>query len=130
MLGSRIALFEASLPTGLRMPDNDSEKRTREVAHAIWEQEGRPEGRAERHWRMAEIAVEAVEPSGHDSSYTIAEAIRSLATAEDDEREFIEHGLGAREALQAVENALVDARHDHFVMDTERWVWVGAKRVR
>jgi hypothetical protein len=112
------------------MLDNDSEKRTREVAYAIWEQEGRPEGRAERHWRMAEIAVEAVEPSGRHSSYTIAAAIRSLATAEADDRQSVEHEFGAREALQAVENALVDASRDHFVMETERWVWVGAQRVR
>ena len=26
----------------------------RERAYAIWEREGRPEGRAEQHWRMAE----------------------------------------------------------------------------
>jgi hypothetical protein len=112
------------------MPNNESDKRTRDIAYAIWEQEGRPEGHAERHWRMAEIAVEAVEPSDRHSSYSIAAAIRSLATVEEDNRQLDEHGFGAREALQAVENALVNARHDHFVVDTERWVWVGAERVR
>ena len=39
----------------------DREKRTRELARAIWEQEGRPEGQAERHWQVAEKAVEAME---------------------------------------------------------------------
>ena len=29
------------------------EARVRELAHQIWESEGRPEGQAERHWRMA-----------------------------------------------------------------------------
>ena len=37
------------------------EERIRELARAIWEQEGRPEGQSERHWRMAEKAVEADE---------------------------------------------------------------------
>jgi hypothetical protein len=41
------------------MPGDDREHRIRELAHAIWEQEGRPEGQAERHWRMAEEAVKA-----------------------------------------------------------------------
>ena len=36
---------------------NDDEQRIRELAHSIWEQEGRPEGQAERHWRMAEAAI-------------------------------------------------------------------------
>ena len=43
------------------MPSKDRERRIRELARAIWEQEGRPEERAERHWHMAEKAVEAAE---------------------------------------------------------------------
>jgi Protein of unknown function (DUF2934) len=37
------------------------ELRIRERAHAIWEREGRPEGREVAHWQMAaaEIAAEA-----------------------------------------------------------------------
>jgi Protein of unknown function (DUF2934) len=31
----------------------DQEKRIRGRAHRIWEEEGRPEGRAEIHWNMA-----------------------------------------------------------------------------
>lgn len=47
------------------------EQRVRERAYAIWEHEGRPEGQAERHWRMAEHAIEelqsgkvAIDPAG------------------------------------------------------------------
>jgi Protein of unknown function (DUF2934) len=29
-----------------------------ELAHLIWESEGRPEGQSERHWKMAEKTVE------------------------------------------------------------------------
>jgi hypothetical protein len=35
----------------------DREKRVREIAIAIWKKEGRPDGHAERHWRMADAAV-------------------------------------------------------------------------
>jgi hypothetical protein len=31
----------------------DAERRTRERAYYLWEQEGRPEGRAEEHWHAA-----------------------------------------------------------------------------
>lgn len=31
----------------------DEEERIRRRAHAIWEEEGRPEGRQEEHWRRA-----------------------------------------------------------------------------
>lgn len=31
----------------------DRERRIRERAYRIWEEEGRPEGRAEHHWRQA-----------------------------------------------------------------------------
>jgi hypothetical protein len=35
------------------------EERIREQAYRIWEEEGRPEGCEEEHWRRAEIEVEA-----------------------------------------------------------------------
>lgn len=37
-----------------------NEARIREVAHRLWEQEGRPEGREEAHWEMARelVAIE------------------------------------------------------------------------
>ena len=36
----------------------------RERAHAIWEREGRPEGRAEHHWAQAEEELRAEAPGG------------------------------------------------------------------
>jgi hypothetical protein len=38
---------------------NARERRVRERAHAIWEEEGRPEGRERQHWREAERQVAA-----------------------------------------------------------------------
>jgi len=38
---------------------DDRHDRIRQRAHAIWEQEGRPEGAHERHWRQAENEVAA-----------------------------------------------------------------------
>ncbi len=43
------------------MDQNEREQRIREHAHSLWEQEGRPEGRHEDHWRQAS---EAVGPDG------------------------------------------------------------------
>ena len=31
----------------------DREQRIRNIAHRFWEEEGRPAGQEERHWRMA-----------------------------------------------------------------------------
>ena len=39
------------------MADADVRERVRERAYSLWEQEGRPEGRAEDHWRRAEAEV-------------------------------------------------------------------------
>ena len=36
---------------------NDREQQVRERAYYLWEAEGRPHGRAEIHWAMAEIAT-------------------------------------------------------------------------
>lgn len=41
----------------------DREQRIRERAHRIWEEEGRPEGREDEHWRRAEREVDAA-PAG------------------------------------------------------------------
>jgi len=35
----------------------DREQQVRERAYYMWEAEGRPHGRAEIHWAMAEIAI-------------------------------------------------------------------------
>ncbi|GGD92735.1 hypothetical protein GCM10011390_09320 [Aureimonas endophytica] len=36
---------------------NEDEERVRQEAHKLWEQEGRPEGRSERHWAEAREIV-------------------------------------------------------------------------
>jgi hypothetical protein len=36
---------------------NSREQRVQESAYYLWEEEGRPNGRDEIHWQMAEIAV-------------------------------------------------------------------------
>jgi hypothetical protein len=36
---------------------SDRERQVRECAYYLWEAEGRPHGRAEMHWLMAEIAI-------------------------------------------------------------------------
>ena len=43
--------------------DHDKERRIRERAYAIWEREGRPQGRDSEHWKEAEAEIAAeVEP--------------------------------------------------------------------
>ncbi|MEA9607743.1 DUF2934 domain-containing protein [Xanthomonas campestris pv. plantaginis] len=41
------------------MNDTQRQARLRQLAQEIWEAEGRPDGRADRHWAMAERLVEA-----------------------------------------------------------------------
>jgi hypothetical protein len=60
------------------MLGDDREHRIRELAQAIWEQEGRPEGQAERHWLTAEKVVEADERAKPEVSM---EQIVSATTA-------------------------------------------------
>lgn len=43
---------------------HDLEGKIRERAHRLWEEEGRPEGRSEEHWREAERQVMAEEGLG------------------------------------------------------------------
>ena len=38
--------------------DQDRERRIHERAYALWQSEGRPEGRHEEHWRQAREAVD------------------------------------------------------------------------
>ena len=42
------------------MPDADLKERVRSRAYSLWEQEGRPEGRAEAHWLQAEAEAAGV----------------------------------------------------------------------
>jgi hypothetical protein len=44
---------------------DEHERRIRERAHAIWEEEGRPDGREQQHWREAERQL-AAEAAGND----------------------------------------------------------------
>jgi hypothetical protein len=41
--------------------DNDAEEETRRRAYAIWESEGRPNGRREEHWRRARGEMHGLE---------------------------------------------------------------------
>jgi hypothetical protein len=47
-------------------------------------------------------------------------------------RQFMKQGLGVREALQAVEDALIDAGYDDFMAATERgsFHWMTVERAR
>ena len=49
----RVMLGQDRSLGGLAMSDTDQEQRIRERAYHLWEVEGRPEGRAEEHWRLA-----------------------------------------------------------------------------
>ena len=56
----------------------DYEQRVREAAYYLWEAEGRPHGRADIHWQMAEIATvlfsylsngaDHLRPQGHSAT--------------------------------------------------------------
>lgn len=39
------------------MDEQDLERRIRERAHRIWEDEGRPDGRKSEHWELARFAI-------------------------------------------------------------------------
>jgi hypothetical protein len=59
---------------------DDLEHRIRERAHSIWEQEGRPAGRAEAHWAMAcaELAAPA-KPKPRRRAAAAEASVASLA---------------------------------------------------
>ena len=40
----------------------DKEMRVREIAYRLWEEEGHPEGAAQRHWLAAEAMLGASDP--------------------------------------------------------------------
>jgi hypothetical protein len=42
------------------------EQRLREIAHRIWEEEGRPSGEDERHWEMAKEILRNESSEGED----------------------------------------------------------------
>ena len=58
---------------------SDKEQRIRTRAYQIWEREGRHDGRAEDHWRRAELEVEQ-EPKALDTQ-TAEAAVHQVKTA-------------------------------------------------
>ncbi|WP_210526172.1 DUF2934 domain-containing protein [Rubellimicrobium arenae] len=53
---------------------DDREQRIRERAHAIWEQEGRPDMRHEEHWHQARREIgDTSEPHGQSGDATDGE---------------------------------------------------------
>ena len=46
---------------------NGDEQRIRERAFYLWEQEGRPDGGAERHWEMARAMIEREDAERRDA---------------------------------------------------------------
>ncbi len=46
----------------------DREKRIREIAHHLWVQEGRPEGRSDSHWQEAVALYEAESAQSKDAN--------------------------------------------------------------
>jgi hypothetical protein len=40
-----------------RLAEEPTNEQIAALAHSIWEQEGRPEGRAVEHWLMAELQI-------------------------------------------------------------------------
>jgi hypothetical protein len=50
------------MTTPEEMDELTREERVRQIAHSLWEREGRPEGRAEEHWFAACRIVDAEVP--------------------------------------------------------------------
>ena len=48
--------------TSQAIATNDPAERVRMLAHRIWEEEGRPDGRADAHWLKAEELVKTEAP--------------------------------------------------------------------
>jgi hypothetical protein len=46
---------------------DDREQRIRDIAYFLWEEEGRPEGRALEHWAAAEALVDAQDAESSNS---------------------------------------------------------------
>ena len=58
------------------------EERIRAIAYAIWEEEGRPEGRAEEHWFRACELVEAEAPAPAEPEWLKRVEVEEPAEAE------------------------------------------------
>ncbi|HVJ32624.1 MAG TPA: DUF2934 domain-containing protein [Terriglobia bacterium] len=62
------------------------EERIRELAHAIWLEEGRPDGRAEQHWERARRQIEAQEMQDGGGSVSRETADQPVREAADERR--------------------------------------------
>lgn len=54
-------------PETTTSPPADMEERKRQLAYQFWEEEGRPEGRAEEHWEKACLVVMSLEEDGAEA---------------------------------------------------------------
>ncbi len=60
---------------------SDREHQVRECAYYLWEAEGRPEGRAQMHWTMAEIATTLFSYlNADDSTYSISSGRNAIGS--------------------------------------------------
>ena len=48
-------------------PERDAEQAVREAAYRLWEREGRPDGKADDHWRRAMIELGTQEREDDDA---------------------------------------------------------------
>ena len=60
---------------------NDREARIRDRAQAIWEEDGRPEGRDREHWERAAAEVDAEDRAGEPVAETAKPDILQPTTA-------------------------------------------------
>jgi hypothetical protein len=77
------------------MSDQDLENRIRLRAHALWEEEGRPDGRADEHWRLAssEIIGGEIPEGGEEQSSPNEDGTPSLRQ---EDRELLDGAGGAK----------------------------------
>jgi hypothetical protein len=64
---------------------DDRERRIREDAYTLWENEGRPDGQAERHWRIAKSQLEAQEAVIRPQDAPMAPSQKGAGEGADDE---------------------------------------------
>jgi hypothetical protein len=81
----------------------DKVQKVSELAYSIWESEGRPEGQSDRHWQMAEKAVETLTLTAVAASMN-AEGARTAGGAVGDEE--LETTLRQAASLDQPERAL------------------------
>jgi hypothetical protein len=88
--------------------DHDRDQRIRARAHAIWEREGRPDGRETEHWQLALEEIER-EDSGSGPR----------ALSEPSEPEFIGTGLTTEDGMSGIAGGLVPEHPSQRRSDSE-----------